>query len=278
MTSPDRAGEAQAIIETARLSTIPHKVEPGGLYVVPTANGANVVDLTGDKYRDTPARKEGTVVVHDVASFGAYYGKHADAASEVFADAGSARITAVLDAHSGHARWQAHRLSWQVRTDPHWQTWIASDGKMMSQQEFAEFIEDNAPDVAADSPVKAADLIELAQKFQATTKVTFSQGHRLASGETQLTYVEETNASAGRRGEIQIPPDFSIGVPPFEGGPAYRVKARFRYRISDGTVRLGYRLNRPEDAARDAFEEIAEQVETGCGATVMRGMPVPPSR
>ncbi len=266
----------QAIIEAAKDTTYPHPVEAGQHYVVHGTSGPQHLDLTGDKYREFPQHKRGTVILHDVAAFTAYHAKHADGWSEIFADAHAGTVISVLDAHMNEqsgARWQQHRAVLSLTADPHWRTWTGADGQMMPQQAFAEFIEDNAADIAADSPAKAADLLELAQHFHAATKVTFNGSHRLASGETGLTYVEETTATAGKRGEIVIPPDFAIGVPPYEGGAPYRVKARFRYRLNGGELRLGYRLNRPGDTARDAFAVIITQVEETAHVTIMRGAP-----
>lgn len=270
--------EAQAIIETARLSTTPHHVQAGQLYVVQGAHGHTVVDLTTDRYRDTPRRKQGTVTVADVASFAVYHGKHSDPESEVYADLDRATITAVLDAHHGDpgaARWQAHRLVLALKPAAAWTAWTAHDGHMLAQQAFAEFLEDHQRDVAPDGPVTGADLLEIAQQFQAHTKVSFASGSRLASGETQFTYTEETTASSGRRGTISIPSVFELGLPIFEDLDSYRVHARFRYRISDGRLTLGYRLDNAEDLQRDAVKQVVAKTAEATGAVIMCGIPAP---
>src|SRR4029077_18718642 len=103
-------------------------------------------------------------------------------------------------------------------------------------QEFAEFLEDNARDVAADGPVSAADLLEVAQEFHAHTRVNFSKGTRLATGQTQLTYVEDVQATAGSRGEIVIPSEFALAIVPYEACAPAVVPARFRCRLANGDL------------------------------------------
>ena len=273
--------EAQAIIETARLSTTPHPVEAGGLYVVPTAHGHTVVDLTADEYLELPRRKQGTVTVHNVASFAQYHGKHSDDDSEIFADLATTSITAVLDAHHPNdemygdtgARWQQHRLVLKLAVTPEWAAWTAGNATLSPQAMFAEFIEDHITDIAADGPCTGADLLEMAQQFQACTRVQFSSGTRLSSGETQFTYAETIEAKAGQRGNITIPGAFELAIRVFDDLDPYRVKARFRYRISDGALLLGYRLNDPERIVRDAVELVVAKAEEATGVTIMRGRP-----
>jgi uncharacterized protein YfdQ (DUF2303 family) len=268
--------ETAVIVETARLGVKPHEAEPGAIYLVAQADGSTeIIDLTGDEYSDgLPARKIGRASVDDVASFAQYFGKHHDDDSEVFADLDAATVTAVLDAHTAiDARWQQHRAVLAMRKTPQWLTWTAKDRQLMRQADFAEFLEDNAADIAKDGPVSAADLLEIAQQFQAHTKVSFSSGKRLASGETQFTYSEQVEAKAGERGIIAIPSEFELGIRPLEDCDGYRVKARFRYRIADGALLLGYHLDDPAGKFRDAVTQVVEKAEEACSVTIMRGRP-----
>lgn len=265
--------EAAAIIATARLSTQPQEVLPGSIYLISTPGGYDRVDLTGDAYRDFPRRKAGTVIVRDVASFAQYHAKHSDEATEVFADLDAATVTAVLDAHcTAGARWQQHRVVLVMRKTDAWTAWTGQDRKMVRQDAFAEFIEEHATDVAADGPVSAADLLEIAQSFQAHTKVTFSSGKRLASGQTELVYSEDTTASAAK-GKITIPSVFHLGIVPIDDCAAWKVTARFRYRIEGGALLLGYCLDDPARIFREAVQDVTEQAAEACGVVIMRGKP-----
>ncbi|MDG6146380.1 YfdQ family protein, partial [Lactococcus formosensis] len=75
----------------------------------------------------------------------------------------------------------------------------------------------------------------------------FESGVREASGDVKLNYVEETTAKAGQKGNIEIPARIQLALRPYVGGPIYSIWASFRYRLNGGNVRLGFRLERPEN-------------------------------
>src|SRR5207237_5067343 len=108
----------------------------------------------------------------------------------------------------------------------------------------------------------AADLLEIAQTFYASTKADFRSGTRLSSGEVQFQYVEETQASAGRNGELSIPTKFDLRIAPFQGEERCALQALLRYRVREGNLAIGYELVRPDDVERDAMELIAERLRT----------------
>jgi hypothetical protein len=64
-------------------------------------------------------------------------------------------------------------------------------------------------------------------------------------------------------------------VQPFEGASAFRMTARLRYRISAGGLRIGYKLDRPEDVLREAFDDVTQVVRTNLaeGVPVFDGSP-----
>jgi uncharacterized protein YfdQ (DUF2303 family) len=274
MTEQVTSNTAEVVRDLALEVAAPNRLEPGNIYGWLSDGQVHKIDLTGDAYRDQPQHKKGTVTVRDVASFAHYYEKHADDGSDVYADLDAATFTAVLDAHEViSARWQQHRLVLQLQQTLPWKTWLSRDRRMMAQQEFAEFIEDNARDVAHGGPVTAADLLEIAQSFQAATKVAFQSGKRLASGQTQLVYQETVDAKAGSRGEIVIPSEFALAIVPHEDCDYAVIPARFRYRLDGGDLRLGYFLADPARIARDAVAQIGEKVADACTVTVMQGRP-----
>jgi uncharacterized protein YfdQ (DUF2303 family) len=269
---------AQVIERLAMSAEVPNIVTPGTVYawLSPHSGQIQVLDLTGDQYREFPRHKTGTVAVRDVASLAHYYAKHSDDSSEVFADLDTATITAVLDAHSnaeGGARWQAHRAVLAMKQTPEWADWAGKNKTQMTQQAFAEWIEDHAADIAPGGPTTAADLLEMAQHFHAHTKVTYSSAKRLKDGQTQLTYSEETTAAGGGKATVEIPDAFELAVRPFEDSEMYRVKARFRYRLIQGDLRMFYHLNDPDRTFRDAVLQVVAKAGEACKVTIMRGRP-----
>ncbi|HEY9413821.1 MAG TPA: DUF2303 family protein [Pseudonocardia sp.] len=271
MTNTTAPTDVQHVINIAQQAAAPVALEPGKYHIVRTADGIRTVDLTGPEHTGTPARKSGTTTVRDAGSFAAYFTKHSDTDTEVYADADRLTVTAVLDAHTATAaRWSGHRLTLSLRKTKAWEQWLALDGKLMGQEAFAEFIEDHLPELLEPA---AATMLEIAQSIQATTKAEFQSGTRLQSGERQLKYVEDTRASAGRKGELTIPEQFTVGLVPFEGSDGYRLTARLRYRIQDSQLRMGFKLDRPDDTIRTAFADVVTAIGEQIEQPVMNGTP-----
>jgi uncharacterized protein YfdQ (DUF2303 family) len=266
--------ENDALIEVALNSAEPSELTPGKVYgwMSPTGH-VERIDLTGDQYRDTPRRKTGTTFVRDVESFGQYWDKHANTEfAEVYADDVHDVIIAVLDAHGSTVPgWHCHTLEYKLRRTTAWQTWTKHNRALMGQTEFAELLEDNLPNIVQPD---GAELLELAQTFTANTQVAFKSGALLADGSRELIYSENIEASGGRGGKkIVIPREITLALAPYEDNDPMPVTARFRYRINDGNLRLGFVLNGVDEILSQAFDNVVEQVEIRASVNVMRGRP-----
>ena len=270
MTTPVQT-EAQAVAELAFMASEATEIEPGTLLSTVSANGAiNVKDTI--EFTNRPRRKRGIVAAHDASAFIALLSKHALPETEVWADIANQQLVAVINAHdtTDLAGWGDHRVELVLHKTPAWKAWEKYDRQFLAQTTFAEHIEERLPDFALPS---GAEMLELAQSFKANTKVNFESSRRLSSGETTLEYREQTEAKAGPKGDIAIPDTFTLGISPFDGSDAYKVTARLRYRITDGTLSLGYVLERPEDVLRSAFDDIVTAVDGGVEASIWHGTP-----
>jgi uncharacterized protein YfdQ (DUF2303 family) len=267
--------DTQAIVNTAIAAVEPHPLdEDGRFFAVTQPAGATtkVIDLEEslERFRDRPRRKTGSYVVHDVPSFAAYFEKHKVPETEVWGDVIAQTLCAVLNAHTTDpdAGFEDHRLSYAVKKTDAWKAWTGIDGQLLDQVAFAEHIEARAIDFVDPS---SAQMLEIAQTFEAKTNVEFQSGQILASGERKLTYKETVNAKAGETGHVEIPKEIALQLVPFEGAAAYKVIARFRYRIANGRLALGVVLERPEDIIRAAFLDVVDSVEEAIQHTVLRG-------
>ncbi|MEU4234158.1 DUF2303 family protein [Nonomuraea sp. NPDC026600] len=271
--------ENDALIEALEGSEIPAELLPGSIYAFKLKDSVKLVDLL-DRDLARPRRKLGRVVVEDAASFALYYKKHADSGSEVFVDVDAGRITAVLDAHEAtpdedldrdeSARWGEHQLVLAMHQTDAWKRWIGIDHKMLPQQVFADFIDDNRADIRVPT---AADMLELVQHFQTQTSVTFNSATVLNNGNKRLVFTEETTAGAGAKQQLEVPGTLEIGIAPFEDSEPYVVHARFRYRISGGDLLMGIWLDNADDVRRDAVKTVVTSLQKELGITVMRGTP-----
>lgn len=251
-------------------------------FAVTTPNGGSVkiIDLETerDKVRNTPRRKTGTYKVHDAESLVAYVAKHGDADSEIWADTPAAEIVAVLNAHIGDrddqetsGRFEDHRVKYSVLLTEGWKRWTQFDGQLLDQDDFADHIEERAIDVVKPT---GAEMLEIAQTFKATIGVKVDSSIRLSTGQRQFTYHEEIDGKAGKAGRMEIPETFDIALRPFEGADAFKVTARLRYRMADGVLRMGYKLERPEDVIREAFLSVVQKVQIGIAELDLLNSPI----
>lgn len=223
----------------------------------------------------SPMRKRGAVQMNDVASFVSYFNLHKDAGSHVFASINPPAFTGQLNGHCGLVPgWGDHTVSYACPLAREWVEWTGYSGKQQNQIQFAEFIETHLPDIhGTDGQPTGAELLEVATSFKATSKSNFGSGIRLANGNVDFQFTEETGATAGAKGSIKVPETFFIAVPVFEGGAPYKVEAKLRYRIKDGTLALWYELVRPHVTLEAAFKESWDAIAAGTETPIWRGKP-----
>jgi uncharacterized protein YfdQ (DUF2303 family) len=272
---------AQEAAEPAHITIVPNRLDGVAL-----ASGMTLHEIDLDKYSPIPYRKTGTVALRDVDSFAGYVNRHRDPhGTTLWGNAKAGTIVAVLNDHeddhltaadddppvdTGVPGWGDHRTVLQLEATPDWLGWLALDGKLGSQEDFAEHLEDLAHTVAIPT---AADMLELAQHFTAARNVDFKAGKRLGSGETTLLYDETITASAGQHRQIAIPNEIELAVTPFYGTEPVRLVARFRYRINNGALKIGYKLIRPDIVLEAAFTAASERVSELVDLPVLAGTP-----
>lgn len=206
-----------------------------------------------------PRQARGYVAVHSAAGFTAAVEQRRDGKIGLYADEEKMQLVAVLnDDHGAKPGWRDHLVTLELRRTPEWKHWTAASGALLGQDAFAEHIESGLDELITPEP---AVMLDLAQTFQATTAARFKSGKRLSSGATQFIYDEDIDATAGAAGQLAMPEEFELSVRPFFGAPKYAVRARFRFRLNQGNLTLGYALVRPDDIERAAFKAIVDIVE-----------------
>lgn len=260
--------EAEHITELAVAGVAVRDIEGRPFVMMP--RGLAPVDL--ERYLQAPTRKRGTVRLHDAASFIAAVNAHKTDGTTLYHRIEPPAFQCIFNDHvpsSGQAGWRDHCALYECPLSPEWKAWTGKNKAIMTQADFAQFIEDNLPDVVEPS---AAAMLEMSRSLQAKKKVSFASGIRLDNGQTQFTYEEKIDGSAGSKGQLQVPEVFTIGVPVFEGGPRYAVKARLRYRISDqGGLTMWFDLERPHKIIEHAVAELKNTIETGVGMPSLNG-------
>ena len=220
-----------------------------------------------------PRRHRGDLQVENVASFiDAVQDRVLDGnPPTLWASQKSMSIVAVLNgAHGDVTGFGDYRVTARIERSQEWQQWLAGSGTFMSQDAFADFVEDHLPEFLEPSQ---ADMLELAQTFTATSHMHFKRATSTQSGVVSLQADATESAAAGKDGRLDIPERFKFGVRLFVGGEVVAVSARFRYRIGrEGDLLMGWRLDQPEELERTLFDELVEQAGEVLGRPVIRGV------
>ncbi|MCM2331492.1 MAG: YfdQ family protein [Pseudomonas sagittaria] len=266
-------GVAEAIAFGSTLADPKHaEIGPEGQMpyaVIP--EGFRVEDL--EDTLANPTRKRAKVTLAQTKGFIDYFKKHqvGHGVSTIYGTTEPPRFVAVFNDHGTTAAgWRDHVAYYNCPLAVEWETWTKANKRPMAQTDFAQFIEDNLPDIVDPT---AAEMLEISRTLEAKKKVNFASGLRLSNGEVQFTYEESVEGTAAK-GQLRVPEVFAIGIPAFHGGPKYRIEARLRYRIADGGVlSMWFDLVRPHKVLEDAALEVWEEIEAETSETIFQGNP-----
>lgn len=228
-------------------------------------DGYELKDL--DSLFTKPSRKCGGITLLDAASFCTHIESQRNDDSVIYCNPHVPRFTVVFNEHAKDAAgWRDHTATWACPVSVEWTTWTGQNGKQLSHEKFAQFIEDNAPDcVMPDS----ATMIEISRSLEAKKSVQFGSSKRLDNGEHIIAYEEKIEGTVGK-GQMPVPERFVIGIAPLDGGPKYRLDARWRYRISqEGKLTMWFDLDRPHKIMEQAVKEVSEWIAAKTGMTVL---------
>lgn len=240
-----------------------------------------------------PVRKRAAVTMNDTDSFIAYINKHigfdpaivvAEIASPpancaLYADANfeaqTIQIIGLLDDHGGaddDAKWRDHTAKYIPKTTVEWQRWNLMDGKRMSQQDFAEFIEENLPDIAAlEGMPTGTDMLKMATLFEMNSTKRFKSALNLQSSGVALTFIDE--ADSATETQMSMFKRFTLGLRVFIGGAAYPLEARLKFKNTNGVLTFWYELIRPDRVFATAVTEELAKIKNETGCLLMNGNP-----
>ena len=245
-----------------------------------------------EEWRLHPERRTGTAKVGDVDSYCALVNRQKTADSVVFANSDwrQPSLTAVIDYHDydalGAAGWLNHRISYDFPFSDEWKVWAKFDGAPMTQEDFAEFMEERAPDMTtlteAESASFARDLqlerigtpseiFELARGLSINAQTKVRNDVKLQSGEAKISFEEEHNGADGK--PIRVPGAFALMIPLFYGEEPITVPVRLRYRLKGGAILWTYKLFRVDRTISEAVGHAKATVRAETGLDVFEGKP-----
>lgn len=239
--------------------------------------GMELKSLREFQFAEPPLKKVGTVTAEDVPSFAGYFQRFKDADSMIFGLPEKFTFTGILDYHmagAGEARRKEHKIHLELRQTRRWKTWFANNRQAKNQDDFAQFIEDNLPDIVQPEGTNyppPAVMLEVSRSLSAASSYQFSQVTNLKNGQKAAFYRETVDGVAGPQGELQIPDEFIIRVPIFLNQAAVDVRCRLRFRINGGKLSMWYDMLRVDEMLAAEFEAARTAVSAAAECEVLLG-------
>ena len=256
--------------------------EPSGnIKRVAMPAGWNLEERDDDaKLLVAPRRKIANVRLHDADSFIEYIKRHGslnDSTIWCVADYlnGKVDFLGILNDHGedeSKSAWRDHRAGFKPKFSEEWNRWTGKHKQGFSQAEFASFIEDNLKDIASvEGQPTGSQMLEMALTFEANQDMRFKSAIRLQNGGVQMSFVQDDDAQTLQK--MQVFDRFSLGLPVFWNGDAYRLDARLRYRVRDGNLTFWFELIRHDKVLEAATQTLIAQIREKTGNPFFFGDP-----
>ena len=264
-------GDTQALLAAAAAMGQPRKnPDADGKHYAVVPEGYKLAELP---VQSLPERCRATTKLRDAASFIRYFNDHKAANSRIYASLDPACFLAVFDDFGtaelhphDQADWRGFRAEFKVPPSREWNLWNSANRKQMSQLAFAEFLQDNLPDVKAPD---GATLLEMALNFEAAQSGNFIAAQRLQDGSHNLQWKADNNST----GTVKLPEFITVSIPVFENEAPTKMQARLRYRVPDGKLAIWFELVRPHKVLKAAFRATWARIATEAEAVLLLGTP-----
>lgn len=214
-----------------------------------------------------------TVQIAELDSFARYVKRYQSVTTQIFGvlTEQDATFTAIFDYHRASkdgatatpANRTAHRAIYRCPASHAWKQWRNNNTRAMKQEEFAKFIDDNAPDIIEPD---SATLMELLLNFESKTDVQFATKLVRQSGARVLEYTETIDATGTTSsGKMKVPETFKLGFPIFQGGKSFVLDAKLYFRAGGGKLAISYELRRPHEVVESAIRDMITDIMTATG-------------
>lgn len=261
-----------ADLTKAAISREPRVISgPGGRSFLITANEDVVKDITptGAGTTFVPDRIRQAVTLQTAQSLGDYLERFKTDASVLFANIDADQIVGAIDYHNpSRADLVQHRATLNLPFSTEWGLWTAIDGKMMSQLDFARFLDENKDDIS--SP-RGADLVEIVKDMIAVETANTKASVRINSDNVDFTFAASTDARSGTGGQLEVPKEFELRIPVYFGEAPVPMVARLRWKNAADGVQFGVVLLRKENARQDEFKRVVAEVSATAKLPVYYG-------
>lgn len=261
----------------------------GGLVIAPQGMNIAHVKNFADKERTSPEVLRGTTALHTCDSFIEFANRYKSDNSAIFYSKKQQHITCVFDcATKEQTSFEQHKAVYAFPFSKELRAWSGNNGEKMSQLDFAMFIEQNVLDLAEppapdiESPALKEIRMRCGGLYAPVNKmVELSKGiavraderavikHDLNTGEATINFSSEHTDVNGKA--VKVPNMFVIVIPVLEGGKAYQLPCRLRYRLNSGSVIWWYEVINLDKAIELAVNEELEAIKEKIGLPVYYG-------
>lgn len=215
-----------------------------------------------EQYQQQPNRLRANIVFHQLESFAKYVKSHsadAELNRKDFVTKEGMFLTLFDFGTRVVPGFGDDKASYAPSYSRQWLTWMGRHNKTQKQSEFATFIDDNKDDVVEPN---TADLIRIIENIEGHTMATFQSTARAGAGTVRIAYTETTETKGGTStegGAMDIPKEFKIVVPVFNGGAPFTVTVRLKIVIEQGKPFFTYEVRGHEKAVETAVEYLVQQ-------------------
>lgn len=242
--------------------------EDDAIIYVAIPNHTKLEKIDCESLLAAPRRTKANTTLTDHASFIKYVTDHKDLATAVWCEFNPVTyklsFQAVIDEIGPRMpAWRNHKASFVPAMSNEWLTWTQNDRKVMSQVEFAYFIEEHEDDISAvDGYPSSLDMMKMATEFEARQDQAIKSTVRLQNGGVELNYVANDDAQTIEK--MRLFEKFKIGIPVFRGSKeGCLLDARLRYRTYQGKATFWYELVRPDRAHEMAAQTMINTIRDG---------------
>lgn len=281
MGSPEKniAESLAAEMKKPEILALPEDIKYFRAFALPPGWTKQDIDL--EKLLPTPLRKKAMVSLDTADSFIDYMKRHGSLANATIwgrtdFEKNETHFIGIINDNGetpAESGWRDHQASFKPRLSVEWKRWMdAADGNSMTQGEFAEFIEKNRQDIVSGEGLPSGgEMLEMATNFEANQDMKFKSAIRLQSGAVNMAFVQSDADQTVAT--MKMFDKFTIGIPVFLGGEAYKVEARLRYRIPGGNLKFYIDLTRTDRILDDATKGLSQIIADKTGKNVFAGNP-----
>lgn len=260
------SNENEAVIRLAQTVGHPVATADGRPLYAALPHDVSIHDL--ERFLPDPRRQRGYTELHDTSSFSRFVAGEGSSKTKLFASKERNNFAAVFNPGThDDPDFGDHGCHLTLEFSRQWKAWSTIHRNWSGQSAFAEFLQDHLEDVVEPA---AADLLMVATNLQAKTKANFKSGINLHNGAIQFEYDEQVEAKG--KGVIEVPETFVIGIPVYDGGAAYKLQVRLRWRISN-EKQLLFRIDiaNHNKVVEDAFGVELHKIEEATGLNAFMG-------